>query len=229
MVTVGIISPRKLIRKALCSLILSLPIAGGVSVTFDAPTITDASNQLATLKPQVLLVECYSMREFLNCIHTARTLSPRTRCVVLADNPEEEFSVQTVRTGAWGLVTKGADPVLIQRAIEKVVRGEMWFSDGAMAKAIETLVRHKPSENPGLEKLTPREADVVVLLVQGYRNKEIAKRLFLSQNTVRRYTETIYRKLGVNSRLEVVLWYQKHQHLMAHRVDHNVQAVTRKQ
>jgi DNA-binding NarL/FixJ family response regulator len=219
MVAVGVISPRKLIRRALCFLLLALPIGDGLVIPFDADTIADASDRIVASKPQVLLVECDSVAGFLNCIRTAKTLSPPTRCLLLADDPEEEFSVQAVRSGAWGLVTKRADPALMQQAIEKVVRGEMWFSHGTMAKAVETFVRRKPPEDSALERLTPREAEVMALLVQGYHNREIAQRLFLSENTVRRYAETIYRKLGVNSRLEVALWYQKHQDLMAHPAD----------
>lgn len=208
-VAIGVVSPRKLIRKALCSLLLALPLEGGLNVIFDTDTIVEATAEMISSKPQVLLIDCESMANCLNGVHRAREISPSTRCLLLTQNVAAEFEVRAVRSGAWGLITDRSDPVLVQQAIGKVVKGEMWFSHGTMAKAIEAIAQNKPSDNSPADKLTAREAEVTALLAGGLQNKEIAQRLLLSENTVRRYTETIYRKLGVNSRVEVALWYHK--------------------
>ena len=209
MVAVGIISSRTLIRKALCSLMVALPLDGGVRIVLDLDTIADGSEQVIASRPQVLLIDCENMPASLECVRTVGEISPSTRCLLLANDAGKEFAVQAARIGAWGLVTERCDPALMLRAIGKVVRGEMWFTDGTLAAAVQTLVRHTPPQNSALERLTSRESEVVALLAQGYQNKEIAQRLFLSRNTVRTYTETIYRKLGVNSRLQAALWYRK--------------------
>lgn len=210
MVAMGVISHRRLIRKALCALLLGLPVDGGVRIVLDLESVADGSDQMIATKPQVLLIDCENSPASLGCVRTVSEISPSTRCLLLTNDDGKEFAVQAARIGAWGLVTERCDPALIQRAIVKVNRGEMWFTDGTLAATVQTLVRHTPGQNSGFEKLTSREAEVIALLAQGYHNKDIAQRLFLSRNTVRTYTETIYRKLGVNSRLQAALWYRKH-------------------
>lgn len=209
MVAVGIISSRKLIRKALCSLLLNLSLENGLNILFDVDTLIDASEQIIAAKPQVLMIDCESTEACLNYVHRIRELSPSTRCLLLTQNTEEEFEVQAARSGAWGLVTIQSDPVFMRQAIERVLKGEMWFSHGILGKAVQALVHHKSSSVSPFERLTAREFEVTALLAQGFQNKEIALKLFLSENTVRKYTETIYRKLGVNSRIEVALLYHK--------------------
>jgi DNA-binding NarL/FixJ family response regulator len=209
MVTVGIISSRKLMRRALCSFLLDLPLGGGVIISFEVSSGADASERLASSKPQLLLIDCEGMSECLSCLHRIKELSPSTRCLFLTQEANEEFEVQAARNGAWGLITKGDDPELLEQALSRVLGGEMWFSRGTLDKAIQALVGYRRPDGSGLDRLTLRESEVTALLARGLQNKEIARTLFLSENTIRKYTETIYRKLGVNSRLEVALMYHK--------------------
>ena len=209
MVTVAIVSFRKLMRRALCSLLLDLPLKGGIIILFDVDTIADASERLATSRPQLLLIDCEGMAECLSYLHRIRELSPSTRCLLLTQGMDEEFEVRAASNGAWGLITKRDDPELMEQAVERVLRGEMWFSRGTLDRAVQALVGYRRPDGPALDRLTIREGEVTALLARGLQNKEIAKTLFLSENTVRKYTETIYRKLGVNSRIEVALMYYK--------------------
>jgi DNA-binding NarL/FixJ family response regulator len=209
MVTAGIVSSRKLIRSALCALLHTLPVDGGVSIVLDLDSIADSSEQVIDSKPQVLIIDCGCIPAPFDCVRTVRALSPSTRCLLLSDDAGMEFAAEAARIGAWGVVTERCDPVMMQRAIGKVASGEMWFSDGTLAAVVQTIVRHESPQNSAIEALTSREVEVIALLAQGYQNKEIAQRLILSVNTVRTYTETIYRKLGINSRLQAALWYRK--------------------
>jgi DNA-binding NarL/FixJ family response regulator len=209
MVTVGIVSSRKLMRKALCSFLLNLAPGGGVIISFDVDTFGDASERLTFSKPQLLLIDCEGLAECLSYLHRIRELSPLTKCLLLTDNADEEFEVRAARNGAWAVIKKGDDPQLMEQAFERVLRGEMWFSRGTLDKAIQALVKRGLPEGTALDRLTMREGEVTALLARGFQNREIAKTLFLSENTIRKYTETIYRKLGVNSRLEVALMYHK--------------------
>jgi DNA-binding NarL/FixJ family response regulator len=209
MVTVGIVSPRRLMRRALCSFLIDLSLGSGVDISFDVDTFGDAFERLTFSKPQILLIDCEGMAECLSYLHGFRELSPLTRCLLLTENPDEEFEVRAARKGAWGLITKGDDPELMEQALERVLRGEMWFSREILGKAIQSLVRRRHPEESVLDTLTAREGEVTALLARGFQNRQIAQTLFLSENTIRKYTETIYRKLGVNSRLEVALMYHK--------------------
>ncbi|HXH49872.1 MAG TPA: response regulator transcription factor [Terriglobia bacterium] len=210
MVTVGIVSSRKLMRRALCSFLLDLSLGGGIFISFDVDIFADASEGLTTSKPQILLIDCEGMAECLSYLHRVRELSPLTKCLLLTENADEEYEVRAARNGAWGMITKGDDPELVEQALETVLRGEMWFSREILGKAIQSLVRRRHPEESVLDRLTAREGEVTALLARGFQNREIAQTLFLSENTIRKYTETIYRKLGVNSRLEVALMYHKY-------------------
>jgi DNA-binding NarL/FixJ family response regulator len=209
MVTVGIVSSRKLMRRAFCSFLSNLPLGGGITIPFDVDTFADACERLSTLKPQLLLIDCEGMAECLSYLHRIRELSPLTRCLLLTQKADEEFEERAVRNGAWGLITNGDDPELLENVFESVLNGEMWFSRETMGKAIQALVRRRHPEESVLDRLTAREGEVTALLARGLQNREIARTLFLSENTIRKYTETIYRKLGVNSRLEAALVYHK--------------------
>ena len=209
MVTVGIVSSRKLMRRAFCSFLTNLPLGGGITVPFDVDTLADACERLSTSNPQLLLIDCEGMAECLSYLRRVRELSPSTRCLLITQNADEEFEERAVRNGAWGLITKGDDPELLEHVFERVLNGEMWFSRETLGKAIQALVRRRHPEESVLDRLTVREGEVTALLARGLQNREIARTLFLSENTIRKYTETIYRKLGVNSRLEAALVYHK--------------------
>jgi DNA-binding NarL/FixJ family response regulator len=209
MVTVGIVSSRKLMRRVFCSFLANLPLGGGITIPFDVDTYADACERLSTSKPQLLLIDCEGMAECLSYLHRIRELSPSTRCLLLTQNADEGFEERAVRNGAWGLITKGDDPELLEHVLERVLNGEMWFSRETLGKAIQALVRRRHPEESVLDRLTAREGEVTALLARGLQNREIAQTLFLSENTIRKYTETIYRKLGVNSRLEAALVYHK--------------------
>lgn len=208
--TVGVICAQKLFRKALFHLLVALSLGSGLSFVVDSDTVDDASQQITTCAPDVLLIDCDGLADCFRTIRKVRELSPSTKSLLLTGVPDNAFAVQAVRSGAWGLVAKQSEPALLQQAIQTIVKGEMWFSHGTMVNALQAFVNHEPPEGLLLEKLTSREAEVLSLLAKGYHNKEIARRLFLSENTVRRYAESIYRKLGVNSRVEAALCYQAH-------------------
>lgn len=213
MVAAGVISPRKLFRKGLCALMLSLPIGDGVNICLDSDTFGEALDSIITSKPQILLIDCENMPTCFSYVRRVREVSPSTRCLLFTDRAEEEVEAQAAHNGAWGLITERADQDTLQRAIQAVLRGEMWFSPTTMARTVQSLMQRQLPNHSNPDKLTVREAEITALLAKGFQNKEIAQRLLISENTVRRYTETIYRKLRVNSRVEVAVWYyQRSEH-----------------
>lgn len=207
MVTAGIISPRRLFRKALCSLMLALPMGDNMTICLDSDTFSEALDSIMTSKPQVLLIDCENMPVSFSYVRRVREISPSTRCLLFAEKAGDEVEAQAAHNGAWGLITERADQDTLQKAIQAVLKGEMWFSPMTMARTVQSLVQHKLPDASTPDKLTAREAEITALLAKGFQNKEIAQRLLISENTVRRYTETIYRKLRVNSRVEVAVWY----------------------
>lgn len=205
---IGVICEKKLVRESISRLLATLVLGSELTFAVDADTVDDAFRQMATCAPDVLVIDGDDVADCFGIIRKAKEVSPSTKSLLLTSIPDNAFAVQAARSGAWGLVAKQSDPALLQQAIQKIINGEMGFSHGTMVNALQTFVNHEQPEGSLLEKLTSREAEVLSLLAKGYRNKKIARRLYLSENTVRRYAESIYRKLGVNSRVEAVLEYQ---------------------
>lgn len=128
MVAVGVISSRKVIRRAICSLLLTLPLEEELFILFDVDTLANASEQMISSKPQVLLIDCdNSVEGCLNSIDRVREISPSTRCLLISENMGEEFEVRAARSGAWGLVTIRSDPGLLQQALRRIGRGKCGF------------------------------------------------------------------------------------------------------
>ena len=108
-----------------------------------------------------------------------------------------------LRAGARGYLVKGASREQILRALEAVSQGEVILGAGVGAAVLRGL----PGRSDGLSSfpsLTAREGEVLALLAQGLANGEIARRLFLSEKTVRNIVSTVFTKLGVTSRAEAV-------------------------
>lgn len=208
-VTVGIVSKQRLIRQALTLLLFSLGLSG-LTVGVDAETVVDASGQIIACRPHILLIDCDHSAFSLDCIRSVRELSPRTKCLLLSDGPEEKFAIQAAHNGAWGVVSKSRSAQVLRSAIEKLGAGQMCFSEEVLAKTIGALLRREPSEISAFDNLTSRETQILTLLGTGMSNKEIARRLFLSPSTVKTYIEQVYQKLGVHTRTEAALaWTNK--------------------
>lgn len=205
-ISIGIISSQKLIRNALYCLVLTFQL-GTLLFVVDADSMADASAQIVSNKPHVLLWDCDNSTFCFGAVRNLGVLSPATKCLLLVDNVDEKFAVQAARSGAWGIISKKADPDLMRKAICTLMNDQMWFSHGVITTALRNMGKAERSENSPLERLTQRETEILVLLAKSYRNKEIAAQLFLSENTVRRYLETIYEKLEVHSRVEAATLY----------------------
>ena len=131
-----------------------------------------------------------------------------TRTIILADHPSLEMLTQAVVLGACGVVDKFAPAPVLLKSIRSVVKGEFWFSRDVTKPLLEYL-RSDPAEqeavSPLNQQLTPRETDVMLAATWGLSNRQIAKKLSVSEHTVKQHLKRIFEKLNVSSRVELVL------------------------
>jgi len=113
---------------------------------------------------------------------------------------------EVLQGGAKGLVFKESTPDVLLECVRQVNRGEQWVDNAAMGRLIDHAVRGVRSSGP---PLTPRETEIVRMLAEGLRNREIATKLFITESTVKLHLHHIYEKVGVDGRLELVLWAQE--------------------
>ncbi|HEV7203238.1 MAG TPA: response regulator transcription factor [Jatrophihabitans sp.] len=144
--------------------------------------------------------------------------SPRARRVVVYTwNFDPHLVEDALERGASGYLSKTLSPEELVTSLERVHGGEVVVSDPPSRGK-----RADPLDWPGrAEGLTDREAEILALITQGMNNADVARLTYLSPNTVKSYIRTLYRKIGVESRTQAVLWGVKHGFQPDHhRIDH---------
>jgi DNA-binding NarL/FixJ family response regulator len=114
-----------------------------------------------------------------------------------------------------GLVLKHKAADTVIRAIEKVYEGEVWLDRTMIASILNERVNsngahEKNTETPKIALLTDREREVIKLIGEGIKNKQIAERMFISEATVRHHLTSVFAKLGVTDRFELVIYAFQH-------------------
>ncbi len=135
---------------------------------------------------------------------------PQAAKILLLDSYDRDLVVNAFRSGIRGLFCFSRYPFrLLCKCIHKVAGGEIW-ADGEPMRYLVDAVSYVPSlrvlNSGGRKLLTPREEQVVALVADGLSNREIARELNLSEHTIKKYLFRIFDKLGVSSRVELVLY-----------------------
>ena len=113
--------------------------------------------------------------------------------------------MQAIRLGVGGILLKATAPRMIADCVRKVHAGGRWLDRDTLMQAIDTMVRRDTGLREATSVLTPRELEVVGMIVQGMRNKEIAARLCVSEGTIKTHLHNVYHKLKLSGRVELIL------------------------
>jgi two-component system nitrate/nitrite response regulator NarL len=137
----------------------------------------------------------------------------RIPIVTLFDAWNDDLIVHAFRAGAMGVFCRSEKKLdMLWKCINAVHEGQVWANSFQMQLLLRTLRKVKPirpSSSSGLNLLATREAQVANLVAEGVATKEIAKRLDITEHTVSNYLFNIYNKLGISSRVELVLYIMK--------------------
>ena len=126
-----------------------------------------------------------------------------TRVVVLTATLDEDQVLEAIRLGASGMVLKEMAARLLIQCVRKVHAGEQWLENRSVSQALERLLKRESATHQFAGLLTPREIEVVRMVAEGLRNKEIGDRLHINDGTVKVHLHNIYEKLKVKSRLQL--------------------------
>ena len=137
-------------------------------------------------------------------------LAPATRILVLATRSSQETVVRVLRVGASGLVGKQLDAATVLRAIHALANGELWANRRATADFVEQLADSAGRVPLADGQLTDREWEILAGVGQGLRNKDIARRLSISEKTVKSHLNNVFRKLRVDNRFAAGMYALKH-------------------
>lgn len=141
----------------------------------------------------------------LKLIPDIKAKQPDAKIIILSSFVDEDFVREAMRLGVQGFLSKHAGPVVLRDAIYAAMRGELPLDD----KAVKILAEQKIDL---LASVSKRERDVMHLVAQGLSNKAIAKKLTISEKTVKAHLTNIFSKLGLKDRLQLAL-YAKERHL----------------
>jgi DNA-binding NarL/FixJ family response regulator len=189
-------------RNGMRALIASLP---EMEVAGEATTGNEVVTLAASLQPDVILMDL--KMPGISGIEATRQIldaSPHIRILVVTMFEDEESVFAALRAGARGYILKGSNPNEIVRAIGAVGNGEAIFSPAIAQRLLEFFASPHPAALP-LPELSDREREILILIVRGHTNPEIAAHLVLSLKTVRNHVSNIFSKLQVADRAHAIL------------------------
>jgi DNA-binding NarL/FixJ family response regulator len=150
----------------------------------------------------------------LSLLRWLRVSYPKIAPVLLAENDDPELVVNALRAGAKGIFLFSQTPFpMLCKCIHCVFRGEVWVNNQQMNYVLDALSdvpMLRVLSSTGRSLLTPREEQVVALVADGLTNRGVASELGLSEHTIKKYLLRIFDKVGISSRVELVLYALSH-------------------
>ncbi len=157
-------------------------------------------------RPQIVLMDVELPGE--GGIELTRALHekhPEVRVVMLTAFSDSERVFAALKAGAVGYLLKNVAPDEIRATVERAAAGEPMLSGEIAGRVLREFEREEERDREQLDALTPREEEILKLLATGESNREIGKRLFISEQTVKNHVASIFRKLQVNDRTKAAL------------------------
>ena len=165
-------------------------------------------NDVLRLRPDVILADFTADFNILSRLPEEMVAGNQLKVLLIGDRSLRLVSDRQMKDlilkGVVGILPPSADADLLKKALKAVVLGELWIDRATLMKILNCL--KQPEKIVGLAK---REREIVSHICQGYRNKEIAQKLNISEQTVKSHCTRIYRKLGVSDRLQLALYSYK--------------------
>jgi two-component system, NarL family, nitrate/nitrite response regulator NarL len=171
-------------------------------------------DRVQELDPDVLLLDLRMPNlDGLSALQVLQQSNKRTKVIVLTASEDKNEFVQAMKLGCSGIVLKQTAPELIVKSIRKVYGGEIWLDSHTTAAVMRQFAAPgDPTPGPASKSsrerspLSQREREIVQLVAQGFKNKEMAEKMFISEQTVKNHLHNIFDKLGVSDRLELALY-----------------------
>jgi DNA-binding NarL/FixJ family response regulator len=208
-VRIAVIEEHELYRQGLCLLLSQRP---GIKVVGDAATPADARMLIQSEPPDVVLLTVNpSNSDSIDLLPQFYAASESLKVLVLLESEDQDLARRAMRLGASGVVFKNKSADMLLKAIECVHAGEAWLDRSTTASLLRELSpRNKPPkkdpEEVKISALSQREREVIRLVGKGFKNKQIAETLFISDITVHHHLTNIYSKLEVADRLELLIY-----------------------
>jgi len=205
-IRVAVVDDQELFRRGLTML---LGVEDDIEVVGEAGDGVAATELAATTVPDVILMDVrMPKRSGIEACVAIKDVAPTARIIMLTVSDEEADLYDAVKNGASGYLLKDSSIDEVAQAIRVVADGQSLISPSMAIKLLDEFKQMSRSDRQQVPspRLTDRELEVLKLVAQGLNNREIAKRLFISENTVKNHVRNILEKLQLHSRMEAVMY-----------------------
>lgn len=205
-IRVVVVDDQELFRRGLTML---LNVEDDIEVVGEAADGASAARLAATAAPDVVLMDVRMPKlTGIEACAALKEASPAARIIMLTVSDEEADLYEAVKNGASGYLLKDSSIEEVAQAVRVVADGQSLISPSMAIKLLDEFKQMSRSDraHSPTPKLTERELEVLRLVAQGLNNREIAKQLFISENTVKNHVRNILEKLQLHSRMEAVMY-----------------------
>lgn len=200
-------------RDGLCRLLALEPDFEVVAQAQDGKEVLDVLQQH---EPDILLLDLRMPGlDGLATLQRLQAMKNKTKVIVLTASEDKNEFIQAMKFGTSGIVLKQTATELLIKSIRKVNEGEIWLDSHTTAAVMRQFAAAPDAPPAPLQQrerppLSQREREIVALVAQGFKNKEMAEKMFISEQTVKNHLHNIFDKLGVSDRLELALYAIHH-------------------
>ncbi len=181
-----------------------------IEVVGEAGDGAEAVEKAADLLPDVVLMDVrMPRRSGIEACTAIKDVAPSTRIIMLTISDEEGDLYEAIKAGANGYLLKEISIDEVATAIRAVAGGQSLISPSMASKLLTefaTLIKREDRQQVPVPRLTDRELEVLRLVARGLNNKDVAKQLYISENTVKNHVRNILEKLQLHSRMEAVVY-----------------------
>jgi DNA-binding NarL/FixJ family response regulator len=205
-IRVTVVDDQELFRRGLTML---LGVEDDIEVVGEAGDGVAATGLAAAAVPDVILMDVrMPKRSGIEACLAIKEVAPTARIIMLTVSDEEADLYDAVKNGASGYLLKDSSIDEVAQAVRVVADGQSLISPSMAIKLLDEFKQMSRSDRQQVPtpRLTDRELEVLKLVAQGLNNREIAKRLFISENTVKNHVRNILEKLQLHSRMEAVMY-----------------------
>ena len=202
-IRVAIADDHPVVRRGLRAFLDSLD---DIEVVGEAARGERAVQLVVTEEPDVLLLDLKMPKlDGIGVISRLRSRGASTRILVLTSFTAQQHVIPAIQAGADGYLLKDADPSELEQAIRAVYRGDPLLAPEAAAEVM-AAVSGQTLDLPELDRLTPREREVLAGLGRGLSNRSLAEELFITEKTIKTHVSSILMKLGLADRVQAALF-----------------------
>jgi two-component system nitrate/nitrite response regulator NarL len=212
-ITILIIDADNLVREGLRALMLGKP---WLQIIGDTDNGKEALLLAQQHQPDVILLDPHlEVESRVSMLPELLKASSRCRVLVLTNTKDAEQHRNAMLQGASGVVEKHFGSAILFKAIEKVHAGEIWYDRSKLGSVLRDILLNSKGKAPNpieakIGLITPREHEVIALVSLGMKNRDIGLRLFISETTVRHHLTSVFEKLEVSNRLELIIFAFSH-------------------